>query len=55
MKKEKVLSKINYYEKQKENALERYIDSNARKDRDSVIKCRTELKVWKEVLSMIKE
>lgn len=52
--KEKIEKKLTYYQGQYERFLDRYIDSNSRKDRDVVVRTKERIKTYKEVLELIK-
>lgn len=52
MNKEVITKKLEYYQKQRTSALERFLRSNTRLDRDSVIKVTERIKVYEEVLSI---
>lgn len=53
--KKQIQDKIRYYETQQNKFLEKYLESNLRRDRDTLMRVRTKVQVYKEVLTLIQE
>lgn len=51
--KEKIKDKIRYYQQQHDKFIDRYLDSNQRRDRDAVVRTKERVKTLKEVLELI--
>ncbi len=51
--KAKIQDKIRYYTQQYDKFTDRWLDSNLRKDRDAVIRCKERVKCLKEVLEIV--
>lgn len=53
--KRRIISKLTYYRRQKNEFTDRYIGSNSRVDRDSLVKIKGKVEALQEVLKMINE
>jgi len=51
--KQQIEKKLEYYKKQYNAAIDRYMDSNSRKDKESAIRCKERVKTYEEVLKMM--
>jgi hypothetical protein len=49
----KIEAKLEYYTKQYNAAIDRWMDSNSRKDKESAIRCKERIKTYQEVLKLI--
>jgi cation transport regulator ChaB len=51
--KQQIEKKLEYYKKQYNAAIDRYMESNGRKDKESAIRCKERVKTYEEVLKLI--
>jgi hypothetical protein len=49
----KIEAKLEYYKKQYNAAIDRYMESNSRKDKESAIRCKERVKTYEEVIKMM--
>lgn len=53
--KKQIQTKISYYIKQENNFITKYLDTNNRRDKESLLKIRERLKVYNEVLELVND
>jgi cation transport regulator ChaB len=51
--KQQIEKKLEYYKKQYNAAIDRYMESNSRKDKESAIRCKERVKTYEEVIKMM--
>ena len=51
--KQQIEKKLEYYTKQYNAAIDRYMESNSRKDKESAIRCKERIKTYEEILKLI--
>jgi len=51
--KSKIEAKLEYYTKQYNAAIDRWMESNSRKDKESAIRCKERVKTYEEILKLM--